>query len=555
MIQQGAKDELEPLLSALFDGSMDDAQRERFNVLIKNDAEARAFYFEYCEMHAMLQWQHGVLGGLSTVQPERLAARSAITPLPMRRATITRILIGLTAAAAMLALAFLYYNPAPTEETAAAEVNTDSFAARISGAHECTWAADFAPLQLGDHLRPGQHLELTAGSIEVTFACGAQVLLEGPAAFDINSPWEASLRNGVLKASVPPEAIGFRITSASVDVVDSGTEFSMITDEKGATEVFVLKGAVEAVHTGTTKTRQEKVVLREKEARRFSRTGSSEVKDRERKVLRWSRPVKLDRFAAPRGFVHWTFDELNGRTFRAQTSGEPSSAFDARLQGVSDVALANVQSRGHFERALKFDGQLFAAAPFPGISKNTPRTVAFWMKLEANASLSDASQVIAWDSGGDRKEGKHAVQIGWNRNPGQGAVGALRTELGKGFVIGATPLRDGQWHHIAVVFVPGARAEDPVHVSQYVDGRLEGLTSKPGKQRRAVDDDSDGASEKEVVFMGRGFRNPQQRRERFKGEMDELFIVDRALAPREIVFLMKENQPAPTTQPALAIWE
>jgi len=33
------------------------------------------------------------------------------------------------------------------------------------------------------------------------------------------------------------------------------------------------------------------------------------------------------------------------------------------------------------------------------------------------------------------------------------------------------------------------------------------------------------------------------RKERFRGELDELWIADRALGPREIVPLMRDNQP------------
>ena len=48
-----------------------------------------------------------------------------------------------------------------------------------------------------------------------------------------------------LKASVPSEAVGFRISTPAVEVVDLGTEFTMLAEPAGtAAEVRVLKGEV-----------------------------------------------------------------------------------------------------------------------------------------------------------------------------------------------------------------------------------------------------------------------------------------------------------------------
>src|SRR6185369_7470491 len=98
----------------------------------------------------------------------------------------------------------------------------------------------------GDRLLRNQRLEIAKGLAEITFDSGAQVVLEGPATFDLKSAWEATLNRGTLKASVPPQAIGFRISNPSVEIVDLGTEFTMSADASGVAEVLVLKGQVEA---------------------------------------------------------------------------------------------------------------------------------------------------------------------------------------------------------------------------------------------------------------------------------------------------------------------
>jgi hypothetical protein len=37
--------------------------------------------------------------------------------------------------------------------------------------------------------------------------------------------------------------------------------------------------------------------------------------------------------------------------------------------------------------------------------------------------------------------------------------------------VGLTPLRDGRWHHIAIVFIPTSDVESAIEVKQYVDRR------------------------------------------------------------------------------------
>ena len=63
------------------------------------------------------------------------------------------------------------------------------------------------------------------------------------------------------------------IPNSTVEVVDIGTEFTMIADVGGtAADVLVLKGEVEAAPKSTGD--QQPFVLREKESRRFAASAS-----------------------------------------------------------------------------------------------------------------------------------------------------------------------------------------------------------------------------------------------------------------------------------------
>jgi hypothetical protein len=137
--------------------------------------------------------------------------------------------------------------------------------------------------------------------------------------------------------------------------------------------------------------------------------------------------------------------------------------------------------------------------------------------------------------------GSHPFHISWNRNPTEGIIGALRTDYLRGFAVGSTPLRDGQWHHIAIVFMPTTDPDRPIEVRQYVDSRLE-REDKPSTTGSDIFmKTSDAYATSGTIWLGCRLSTKGVRAERFSGAMDELFIADRALQPREILRLMNEN--------------
>jgi hypothetical protein len=357
------------------------------------------------------------------------------------------------------------------------------------------------------------------------------------------------LRRGTLRANVPQQAVGFRVSNPDVEVVDLGTEFSMVADENSATEVFVLKGSVEAAPADGAN--REPIVLHEKESRRFVKGVASLVRDSDKKFARLTKPHAFERAITPVNFVHWSFDESEGSVARADASGIAGS-FDAQLETGAESAsasdFANAHTDGRWAHALQFDGKLFAHAPMPDIPQNAARTVAFWVKVPDDAPLA-SSPVVAWGKRekAQEKNGSPFVQIGWNRNPTQGTLGALRTDFGRGLAIGATPLRDGRWHHIAVVFMAGKRDDAVIQAKQYVDGRLEEATSRADKKQKhhsmQIAEESGDAAPKDLLWIGRrpGSASSKKSGDRFRGALDELFIADRALSPHEIVHLMTTN--------------
>lgn len=514
--------ELNELCGALVDGTITEQQRTRLTAMLRESEAARRYYVRALGQSASL---HDYAAEMHADAPET----------PRRVAPIVRFprwwLAAVPAAAAIALGLFWVFGPGSlTDEAATAQPS--QFVARLTAAKDLQWAG--ASLAPGAHLRKGQRLELARGFAEVTFDSGARVVLEGAASLELNSAWDATLRRGTLKANVPPQAIGFRISNPAVEVVDLGTEFTMIADGHSA-EVLVLKGEVEAAPR--TAQAQETILLRERESRRFAASGVSDVSDFESKFARFTQPLELDRLTPATRYVHWSFDEASGSALMAETPGTGAASLAGKIVG-SDASAAHAEGvRG---RALRFEGSAYAQAPLPGISSNTPHTIAFWVRVPEDASLSDAYSMVTWATRNKKLRNRH-VGINWNRDRADGPIGALRTDFGGGQAVGSTSLRDGKWHYITVCFAPGDEdPQIPVQVKLYVDSRLESSTVIPGRTRGPLVTENESFAD--TVYLGCRLGSSGPMQQRFRGEIDELVVVDRGLEPNEIVALMKTNR-------------
>src|SRR5690606_21384358 len=98
--------------------------------------------------------------------------------------------------------------------------------ARLAEAVDCQWSDPRLPVVAGGQFNPGR-LELVNGLARLTFADGADVILQAPCAIELHDPGRAFLHAGRLSAVVPPRARGFAIGAAGVNIIDLGTEFAV----------------------------------------------------------------------------------------------------------------------------------------------------------------------------------------------------------------------------------------------------------------------------------------------------------------------------------------
>jgi ferric-dicitrate binding protein FerR (iron transport regulator) len=519
--------ELNELCSAAADDALTASERERLEQLLAGSEDARQFYVKAMDLSASLTHYAGEM------QMEAVEAGSTGHRVWEWKSVRWPLL------AATISLGCTWWlvggsGNVVEKQNGAAPMQ---YVARLTGASNLQLPANASALSPGDFLHRGQRLTLEAGLAEVTFDSGAVVLLEGPAVFDVTSSWDSTLRRGAIKVNVPEQALGFRVSNRAVEVVDIGTEFSMVADESGDTDVLVLKGEVEALPRGQDD--PETIVLQANEARHFARSGVSEPESALAIKSRFDKDLSLDRTSNPTRFVYWPFDEMQGKTSPARGVSPLLRDNAMTLLSPSPEARALAHVEGFRSRALRFDGELFARARMGDRIQNFPRTIAFWVKVPENAPLSRAYSMVAW-RGDDQRLASRPVHIGWNRHPAEGPLGAIRTDFSGGHAMGSTPLRDGRWHHVAIILLDSDDPAMPVHVKQYVDGRLESNTITPGPKRsvrgnvKSIGDPTGG----DKLWLGCRLGAAGPKKERFLGEIDELVVVGRGLDPTEVVQVM-----------------
>jgi hypothetical protein len=119
--------------------------------------------------------------------------------------------------------------------------------AKVVTLSDVAWFADSQPRHEGDGLQAGGSFAVAQGLVEIVFACGATVVLEGPATFEVIDGCMGKLDRGRLTATLDQPSGPFAIHTPTAVVTDRGTQFGVEVDPSGKTDVRVFQGLVELV--------------------------------------------------------------------------------------------------------------------------------------------------------------------------------------------------------------------------------------------------------------------------------------------------------------------
>jgi hypothetical protein len=264
------KDELTRLIGGACDGVLTEEQRLRLNELLMHKQALRTHYLKYIAIHSALSTTAGsqATRGVDELRDRFSTVKALRNSGPLARSTWRVIGSAVARAAAiLLVLAPPAYfagkwiatsdhstepspvavNPVVAEGQASETILVvDQGNARvIRVSAEARWPNPNESFTIDSVIRPGGRVRLLEGEIELEYESGVKLLLIGPVDFVLQGIG-GELQRGGLMASVPQAGHGFTIATPNGKVVDLGTEFGVMVDDFGVSEVSVFEGKVEA---------------------------------------------------------------------------------------------------------------------------------------------------------------------------------------------------------------------------------------------------------------------------------------------------------------------
>jgi hypothetical protein len=297
MSEVAAKQKLLRVLGDLCNGQLALQDEAWLQETLAASADARSIYMDYMELDACLDAEASALvqqsvaqqspammpvrdglamsGDLATLacellpagEPQNLSGRIAAT----RRWALPNWAVAAALAGVALFSSLTTWGLFSFFDGRGPAFSRGNVVARITGTQNSVWQNEATErVSYGSDLYAGQELMLSAGVAEITFQDGATVLLESPARFVVNAPHEVELQEGRLAAVVPAESRGFRVHTKSLDVFEVGTEFGMMAQQSGASEVHVFNGLVKADVLDQTGRALRRIELNSSEAARVN---------------------------------------------------------------------------------------------------------------------------------------------------------------------------------------------------------------------------------------------------------------------------------------------
>lgn len=436
-------EEVGELMDALRDGTIEDAQVARLDQLLAEHPEALDHFVDRAWLQADLQ--------------VKLGARPPALPAIRRR----RGWIPAAAVAAVLLAGVLLLTTTSREP---ADLSYEGCAV-LTRAVEPTWEVAGAGPAVGSVLPRGR-FSLGSGSVQVEFFSGAQVILEGPADFELVSRSEGICRLGKLRAFVPPQAAGFTVRTSTLKLIDRGTEFGLRVDRSGGAEVHVFQGRVElqsrggaqevavgkAVHIDGAGASQE--ISANPEAfltpSELTLRSAEEAKDR---YARWgSASDRLRR--DPRVAVYYSFEDAPSWSRELRSQRPERSPLDGAIIGARWA-----EGRWAGKKALEFKcpGD---RVRFQDAGEYESLTLMTWVRVDGiDRPFNGLMLTDGWTSGSVHWQitQKGALKLGIH-----GEKDAYDYDAPGVFV----PAQLGRWIHLCTVY--DRQAREVVH---YVDGR------------------------------------------------------------------------------------
>ena len=364
----------------------------------------------------------------------------------------------------------------------------------------------------------GETVKIAFGVAEFLFPDDVRAVIEGPAEIGCSSAALLELREGSGWFQVGEAGHGFRVRTPSVDVVDHGTEFGLLAQPNAPDEVHVFSGRVSSAARFAMKEVQE---LQAGRALQVSPAGRwIELEPDEQRFLKHL-PLQVPG-------MRFSFDGEN--PLKPEGAFSAGAALNVRTRSGSPAKLvAGVKGKALSVGAV---GDI-VRTDWPGIGGAAPRTIACWIRPGHERDIW-YSCIVSW---GDPGRGRCQMMMAKGDKNGDHV---LRFALGDTIRFsGRTPIERGKWQHLAVVFRGTGAIDDGDRVELYLNGKRERLdpkyTRRP-KRAEVINTVIDSPNAQPMQIGCGPYKTGKLAS--FFGDIDEVWILPRAVSEREVKGLM-----------------
>ncbi|NWK55010.1 FecR domain-containing protein [Verrucomicrobiaceae bacterium N1E253] len=520
-------EDLNAHIQDLLDGDIEPDALAQLEQELATNPEAMQQYIAYTDLNNLLDLEHEVRAKQSSgvVPIERIMHRQKLRNL--RSATLSAAAILVIVVVAMSLFFSKEKAPILTFQSAPGTLFTLS--------HD-----KHGEQPAGQLLEPGSRLQISQGTVELTFRSGVRSIIQAPADLTLHDDNHLYLAKGIAWFHVAKGAEGFTVDTADLQVVDLGTEFGVHAHPNQHDEVHVFQGKV---RVSTKRIRQESTTLISGEARRATPIGQLN-----------SIPSKPDEFLSslPSSLphLHWSFDNaqelkparVNYAGPEIQTSIiEPENQHHTTISPTQGVRNSALHSLGQGGKII---------SDWSGIRANQARTISFWIKIDSKAPRQEGN-ILGW---GDR-------QIDHETTPWRASTASFysflsieenRTRVGlsagRFWITGTQSIADSQWHHIVCIYDGTADSKGNPNLQLYIDGQPEQVTKHRNTGLKV--DDKRGIKlntrvdslDSVPLSIFADLWGKDESGNNVNAAIDELFIIRGAVSEDQIFQLYRNNQ-------------
>lgn len=484
---------LEKLIQDLVEGGIDPHELVRLEAELISNPQSMSRYLAYQDLNNLLEVRADICRQLpSPVVPVELI---------LKRQKLKTFRTAMLSAAALVLLTLVAMNLFFVDTK---QGNGLTFESSPGTEFTLTHSVN-AEAPTGLIMEKGSRLQLSQGTVELTFKSGVKSVIMAPADLTLND--SLYLKEGTAWFQVPKGAEGFMVRTRELDIVDLGTEFGVLAKADDYDEVHVLKGRVQVT---ARRDEKESTILTAGQAREVDLFGRLDTIPAKESAFLTSLPESIPH-------LHWSFDQEDG----FQVKGSHPAVADITTTALS----APTFTEGKHGSAISLDGiTQHLETDWNGFAGNRPRTVSFWLKLPVGGDYKENPGIVGW---GDRTQENGKWKITLANQDGSSSA-KLQLSWGSTWLTSQSSIQPGQWQHITVTSNGELNDEGFPHAEFYMNGTKQAASYQGLKGAESFLDlgtttMTHGAA---PLMIGSDLYTNQKSRNLFRGQIDELFIFD-----------------------------